>query len=55
MLKRAWNYNLTCISLDGGIVLAIPIESFYEILDSDEILDKQLLAKAKKIDESIAN
>lgn len=49
LLSRFWTFNLTCHSVNSGVILAIPVENFYEVLDSDELLDEKMTLKAMKL------
>lgn len=48
-----WHFNLSCKSMDGGIMLAIPTWDFLEILESYEHLGEEMIGYAKEIESNM--
>lgn len=45
--QDAWTFNLTCMSLEGGSLLAIPVKDFITILKDNNDLKHEFVDFAK--------
>lgn len=45
--NQTWTFNLSCASIDGGILLAIPVHDFESMLENNKELKKDIMEFAK--------